>query len=299
MKDLNDKFPWWFCENYRRFSDNEDALPVDQHELIALSAPRPIYIGVAQDDLGSDPRGQFLAALNASPVYRLLGTDGLGATEMPAVNQPVTTTIGFHMRPGRHDITAYDWDRYMDFADRRMADGAWISMFDGKTLDGWKPETANTTWTVRDGAIAGEGPKGNLVWMVREVENFEFKADANINDGGNSGMFFRKGFGPGTPKGYEAQINSTHVDPKKTGSLYNFKNVYEELVPPGVWFTQHIIARGNHIIIKVNDKVAVDYVDEKNTYTKGYLALQQHHSGSVVMFKNLYMKPLPPGPDKS
>ena len=106
-------------------------------------------------------------------------------------------------------------------------------------------------------------------------------------------MYFRTAFGPGFPKGYEAQVNSSHKDPKRTGSLYNFKNVLEQLVPPETWFNQHIIAQGNHIIIKVNGKTAVDYVDDKNTYVKGYLALQQHNKGSVVMYKNLVMKPLP------
>jgi len=114
-----------------------------------------------------------------------------------------------------------------------------------------------------------------------------------ISDGGNSGMYFRTAFGPGFPKGYEAQVNSSHRDPKRTGSLYNFKNVMEQLVPPDTWYSQHIIADGNHIIIKVNDKVAVDYVDEKNTYTKGYCALQQHNLGSVVQFKELMFRVLP------
>ena len=120
VKDQGKTFPFWFCENFQKFADNEDALPMDQHELLALCAPRPLYIGVADQDLGSDPRGQFLAAVNASPVYKLLGTDGFGATEMPPVHKPIETTIGFHMRTGRHDITMYDWDRYLDFADQRM-----------------------------------------------------------------------------------------------------------------------------------------------------------------------------------
>src|SRR5882672_8081232 len=169
----------------------------------------------------------------------------------------------------------------------------WISMFDGKTLAGWKANEHPESWTVRDGAITGDGEASHLFWMERECENCEFKADVKISDGGNSGMYFRTAFGPGFPKGYEAQVNSSHKDPKRTGSLYNFKNVLDQLVLPETWFSQHIIAQGNHITIKVNDKTAVDYVDEKNTFVKGYLALQQHNKGSVVMYKNLVMKPLP------
>jgi len=172
------------------------------------------------------------------------------------------------------------------------AAAGWIRMFDGKTLEGWKADANPDAWSVRDGALVGDGAKSYLFWIVRECDDCEFKAEVKISDGGNSGMFFRKGFGTGVGKGYEAQINSTHMDPIKTGSLYRFKDVYEHLIPPDTWFTQHIIARGNHIIIKVNDKTVVDYRDEKNTFVKGHLALQQHNKGSVVSFKNLMMRPL-------
>src|SRR6516225_6639719 len=169
----------------------------------------------------------------------------------------------------------------------------WISMFDGKTLNGWKANENPEAWTVRDGCITGDGERSHLFWMTRECENCEFKAEVKINHGGNSGMYFRTAFGPGFPKGYEAQVNSTHSDPVRTGSLYGFVKIYDHLVPPDTWFNQHIIARGNHIIIEVNGKKVVDFVDEKNTFTEGYLALQQHNKGSVVQFKNLMMKPLP------
>ena len=168
----------------------------------------------------------------------------------------------------------------------------WISMFDGKTLDGWKANENAESWTVRDGCITGDGERSHLFWMARECENCEFKAEVKIGHGGNSGMYFRTAWGPGFPKGYEAQVNTSHSDPVKTGSLYGFVKVFEQLIPDDVWGTQHIIAQGNHIIIKVNDKVTVDTIESTNRYTKGYCALQQHNKGSVVQFRKLMFKPL-------
>ncbi|MCX7047501.1 MAG: acetylxylan esterase [Candidatus Sumerlaeota bacterium] len=117
---MNKNFPHWFCANFKQYAGNEDAMPMDQHELIALSAPRPLYVASAQEDKWADPRGEFLAAKNAGPVYRLFGKEGVGAEEMPAVNQPVGKTIGYHIRTGKHDVLEFDWEQYLSFADRHL-----------------------------------------------------------------------------------------------------------------------------------------------------------------------------------
>lgn len=173
------------------------------------------------------------------------------------------------------------------------AEEGWISLFNGKDLTGWKANEP-ASWTVVDGMLHGEGAVSHLYYIEKEFENFEYKADVRLTHGSNSGMYFRTNWvDKGFPKIYEAQLNNTHKDPKRTGSLYNFVNVGEQLIPDDTWFTQEVIAKGNHIVIKVNGKTVVDYVDEKNTHMKGYFAFQQHDPLSKVDIKNILVKPLP------
>jgi hypothetical protein len=203
-----------------------------------------------------------------------------------------------------------------------------VPLFNGKDLSGWKlhdkPSGAITEvikkeqggkpiafygklkdgkevplWRVEDGVLIGSGPASHLFSERDDYTNFVYRVEAQINDGGNSGQYFRTQFGPGFPRGYEAQINATHKDRIKTGSLY-FPQIKEVLVldtaphKPDEWFTQEVTAVGNHIVITVNGKKTVDWKDPKNTYTKGHFALQGHDPGTVVKFRKIEVKELPP-----
>ncbi|MEX2580184.1 MAG: hypothetical protein WD342_14085 [Verrucomicrobiales bacterium] len=111
---INDSFPHWFGDNFARYNENESALPVDQHQLVALVAPRTVYVASAEEDNWADPRGEFLAAKHAEPVYELLGKKGLGVEEQPPVNHPVGRSIRYHVRTDKHGVTDFDWDQYIE-----------------------------------------------------------------------------------------------------------------------------------------------------------------------------------------
>lgn len=182
-------------------------------------------------------------------------------------------------------------------------DAGWVQLFNGKDLKGWKTSPADQlekSWYVKDGILYSKGKAASHIFSPRDdYQDFHYRIVAKISDKGNSGQYFRTKYGPGYPKGYEAQINSNFPDPQKTGSLYGFVKITEMLVPPDTWFTQEVIAKGNHIQIFVNGKKTADYTDEKNTYTRGHFAIQQHGPAKggpdvVVALKKIEVKELPP-----
>jgi hypothetical protein len=115
---INRSFPHWFCDNFNQYNEREAALPVDQHLLVALVAPRPVLICSAERDQWADPKGEFLSGRHAASVYRLMGVEGLEQDAMPGLNQLVGNRVGYHIRPGEHAMTHDDWRVYLDFADR-------------------------------------------------------------------------------------------------------------------------------------------------------------------------------------
>lgn len=121
---LNERFPYWFCQNFKRYNGRDAELPFDQNEVLALIAPRPLYIASAILDENADPQGEFLGAMAVTPVYRFLGTTGLPTTEWPAVNQPVLGRVSYHVRSGVHSVTDFDWEQYLRFCDQYVKAGA-------------------------------------------------------------------------------------------------------------------------------------------------------------------------------
>ena len=119
VAQINRSFPHWFCTNFDKYNDNEAELPVDQHMLMALAAPRLLCVASSDEDLWADPRGEFLSTVGAGPIYQLFGLEGLGTNQMPPLDQPVQKgRISYHVRTGGHGLTEYDWEQYMNFADK-------------------------------------------------------------------------------------------------------------------------------------------------------------------------------------
>lgn len=178
------------------------------------------------------------------------------------------------------------------------AEPGWISLFDGKTLTGWKAGENAKSWTVVDGALKGSGPRSHLFYVGPHAPftNFEFQAEVKTLRGSNSGIYFHTRYQDGgwPSAGIESQVNNTHGDWKKTASLYNIVNVRKSAARDNEWWTQHIIVQGKRVIVKINGKTVVDWTQPAgvNRLGKGTFAFQQHDPGSTVFYRNVRVKPL-------
>lgn len=178
-----------------------------------------------------------------------------------------------------------------------------ISLFDGKSLQGWKASENPDSFSVKDGAIVVHGPRAHLFYAGKvedhDFKNFHFKADVKTTPGANSGIYLHTRFQEtGWPSiGYEVQVNQTHGDPKKSSGLYGVKDVLEAPAKDNEWYTQEIIVKGKRIITKVNGKTLVDYTEPDEVkgdrkLSSGTFAIQAHDPKSVVFVKNIKVKPL-------
>lgn len=194
----------------------------------------------------------------------------------------------------------------LGFAADPASEEGFVKIFDGKTLSGWKVGEHPESWTLKDGEIIGKGQRSHLFYVAQNDKpfvNFELRVDVKTEPKANGGIYFHTKYqDEGWPKyGFEAQVNNSHGDVKRTGSLYDVVNVLDKNVPDDEWYTETIIVKGKQITIKINDKVVVDYTepadkkageDFTRKIDQGTFALQAHDPGSVVHFKNIRVKRL-------
>ena len=188
------------------------------------------------------------------------------------------------------------------------ADG-WVSLFDGKSFTGWKVGDNAASFTIENGAIAVNGNVAHLFYdgdvQQHRFKNFEFKASVMTLPGSNSGIYFHTTFQQGgwPQKGYEVQVNNSQSDWRRTGSLYAIQDVKEVYVKDNEWFTEYITVQGKRVVIKINDKIVVDYTEPENAprstgmagrlISNGTFALQGHDPKSKVFYKDIMVKVLP------
>lgn len=183
-----------------------------------------------------------------------------------------------------------------------------MPLFDGKSLKDWKVGENAGTFSIENGAIVAHGNTAHLFYegdvQNHDFKNFEFKADVMTTPGSNSGIYFHTGYQENSwpAKGYEVQVNNSHTDWRRTGSLYAVDDVKEVYVKDNEWFTESITVKDKNVTIKINDKTVVDYTEPDSVAQKvavggkrissGTFALQGHDPASKVYFKNIMVRPL-------
>ena len=183
-------------------------------------------------------------------------------------------------------------------------EAGWTSLFDGKTLSGWESvplKGQTTSWEVKDGILEGSGGASMLFSPKGDYKNFKFRAELKINDKGNSGMYVRSAKKASFTDGHEIQVNSTHTDPIKTGSLYTLVHLMKSPVPPDTYFTQEVDVadvpwRGKMVTrfrISVNGELLYEYLDHDRLFKEGHFAFQQHDPGSKVSIRKIEVMELP------
>lgn len=188
-------------------------------------------------------------------------------------------------------------------------DESWITLFDGKSLEGWKANENPQTFKLEEGKLIVHGPRSHLFYVGpvqnHDFKNFELKLEIMTFPSANSGVYFHTEWQDvGFPrKGHEVQVNNSHKDPKRTAGLYGVKDNYGEVAKDSEWFTMHIIVQNKHVITKINDKLVIDYTEpearegeKRNTprrISSGTFALQGHDPGSQIHYRNIRVKPLP------
>ena len=192
-------------------------------------------------------------------------------------------------------------------AEKPVVEKGFVALFDGESTNGWTRSEENPdSWQVVDGMLVCDGPRCHLFYTgdLAPFDDFHFKAEVKTTEGSNAGIYFHTKYqAEGWPKyGYECQVNISHKDPKKTSSLYAVENVDDPGVKDGEWYTQEIIVKGRHIVLKVNGKTMVDHTEPENKQAfskaferrlgEGTFALQAHDPDSKVYFRNLRVKKL-------